>query len=111
MGSEKDTVFAMRVTLQRGQTQTAAGRTPPPPTAETGPAVGIFEMAPVRSVQGAYRNDSLNTWGGALLHVPEDPRWKYHMFASGFGLGLQNLGYAESFSGPRKNRISSFPPH
>jgi hypothetical protein len=57
---------------------------------ETGPHVGVFEMAPAASALGAYRNDSLNSWGGALLHVPEDPAWPYHMFASGFveGCGL-----------------------
>jgi hypothetical protein len=40
-----------------------------------GPAVGSFTLAPVRSVLGAYRNDSLNSWGGAMVHTPEDPLW------------------------------------
>ena len=40
-----------------------------------GPAVGRFKLAPVESVLGAYRNDSLNSWGGALVHTPEDPHW------------------------------------
>ena len=34
---------------------------------ETGPHVGSFKMAPAKTVLGAYRNDSLNSWGGALL--------------------------------------------
>jgi hypothetical protein len=57
---------------------------------DTGPAVGIFTLAPVPSFKGAYRNDSLNSWGGALLHAPEDTKYPYHMFASGFveGCGL-----------------------
>lgn len=63
---------------------------PPPPLPEHGPHVGSFVMAPAKSVLGAYRNDSLNSWGGALVHVPEDRRWPYHMFASAFvgGCGL-----------------------
>ena len=44
-----------------------------------GPAVGSFVLAPARSILGAYRNDSLNSWGGAMLHTPDDPQWPYHM--------------------------------
>jgi hypothetical protein len=40
-----------------------------------GPAVGSFTLAPVRSALGAYRNDSLNSWGGAMVHTPEDTLW------------------------------------
>ena len=38
-----------------------------PAAPDTGPWVGVFKMAPAASALGAYRNDSLNTWGGALL--------------------------------------------
>ena len=55
-----------------------------------GQAVGTFKLAPARSILGAYRNSSLNSWGGSLIHVPEDKEWPFHMFASGFvaGCGL-----------------------
>ena len=67
-----------------------AAATAPPPAPETGPHVGSFEMRPAASALGAYHNSSLNSWGGALLHVEDDKTWPYHMFASGFveGCGL-----------------------
>lgn len=37
------------------------------PGGESGPAVGSFTLAPVRSYTGAYRNHSLNTWGGGAF--------------------------------------------
>ena len=55
----------------------AAGNTP-----DKGPAVGTFKLAPVLSVFGAYHNNSMNTWGGALVHVPEDKATPYHMFVT-----------------------------
>ena len=82
--------FALLAVLAQLQQRCGSTEPPSPPQPETGPRVGSFTMAPARSVLGAYRNDSLNSWGGALLHVPEDPRWPYHMFASAFveGCGL-----------------------
>ena len=52
------------------------------PGGESGPAVGSFTLAPVRSYEGAYRNHSLNTWGGALLHDQDNAEYPCHMFAS-----------------------------
>jgi hypothetical protein len=53
------------------------------------PAVGSFKLAPAPSVYGAYRNDSFNSWGGSLIHVPEDKEWPFHMYVSAF---VQNCG-------------------
>ena len=47
-----------------------------------GPAVGTFKLAPVLSVYGAYHNKSMNSWGGALVYVPEDKATPYHMFVN-----------------------------
>ena len=46
---------------------------------DNGPAVGTFKLVPALSVYGAYHNKSMNTWGGALVHVPEDKATPYHM--------------------------------
>ena len=47
---------------------------------DRGPAVGTFKLAPALSVYGAYHNESMNSWGGAIVHVPEDKATPYHMF-------------------------------
>lgn len=47
-----------------------------------GPAVGSFKLMPALSVYGAYHNKSMNSWGGALVHVPEDKATPYHMFVN-----------------------------
>ena len=49
---------------------------------DNGPAVGTFKLAPALSVYGAYHNKSMNTWGGALVHVPEDKATPYHMYVN-----------------------------
>ena len=81
-------IAAVALSSRPGRAFAAAAADP----GDRGAAVGSFDLAPAASWRGAYRNASLNTWGGALLHAPNDPKgYAYHMFASGF-VGGQHFG-------------------
>jgi len=47
------------------------------------PYVLDLELAPALSQQ-TYRNSSLVSWGGSVIETPDDPKYRYHLFAAAF---------------------------
>lgn len=57
-------------------------------TLSLGPAAAPYKTASV------YFNASLWSWGGSVIETPDDPAWKFHIFAASFveGCGLTAWG-------------------
>lgn len=52
-------------------------------TMNLGPAAGPYQKASV------FYNSSMWSWGGSVIEAPEDPTWRYHIFAAAF---INNCG-------------------